>query len=138
PPAYTRLVYITCNYILCLPCYLDHRYLHSFPTRRSSDLRVRGPRRPPIDLIVQDVANSLLEPTPRLARLSAQYIYFGWRRHSTSDSAGHAAQIQHGTAGSATASSWIIHHAADGANIRKEPAVSSLAHRGFTHLGMDV
>src|SRR5207302_9675005 len=85
PPAYTRLVYITCNYILCLPCYLDHRYLHSFPTRRSSDLRVRGPRRPPIDLIVQDVAHSLLEPTPRLARLSAQYIYFGWRRHRTSD-----------------------------------------------------
>jgi hypothetical protein len=50
----------------------------------------------------------------------------------------HARHIQHGTAGSATASSWIIHHAADGANIRKEPAVSSLAHRGFTHLGMDV
>jgi transposase len=28
--------------------------------------------------------------------------------------------------------------AANGADIRKEPAVSSLAHRGFVHLGMDV
>src|SRR5690349_22247682 len=27
------------------PCYLDHRDLHSFPTRRSSDLRGSGPSR---------------------------------------------------------------------------------------------
>ena len=37
-----------------------------------------------------------------------------------------------------SASAWVIHHVADGANIRKEPAVPGSVHRGFTHLGMDV
>jgi transposase len=35
------------------------------------------------------------------------------------------------------ASAWIIHHVG-GANIREERAVTSLVHRGVTHLGMDV
>src|SRR5438128_5320397 len=37
------------------------------------------------------------------------------------------------------ACSWIVHHAGDGATYgREEPAVSSVSHRGFTHLGLDV
>ena len=39
----------------------------------------------------------------------------------------------------ASAFTWIIHLSVNGADIRrKEPAVSSIAHRGFVHLGMDV
>ena len=36
-----------------------------------------------------------------------------------------------------SASAWIFHHCG-GANIRKEPAVPSLAHHDVVHLGLDV
>ena len=36
------------------------------------------------------------------------------------------------------ACSWVVHDVVNGATYGEEPAVSSVSHRGFTHLGMDV
>jgi hypothetical protein len=45
---------------------------------------------------------------------------------------------QHGTAGSGPHMSWVTHTQAGGANIRREPAVVSVAHLAPIHLGLDV